>query len=188
MFLGPQPLDEHGKQDVGHGMVWAANGFRCVRPGCLGLQVVLCAPLKLLHVQHEAADGSHLTVAKDPNSISLPSAPLCALGSAHGRCAQASTLRPRAQMGPPPSLSLTRSRRRPWHFRCGKQCGAVNSAESQAGPLTLQTGAAYSACPSDHCPSAVPCRPSVFHLLENGTKPMQRMLLDSIQVAAADVL
>jgi hypothetical protein len=28
MFLGPQPLDEAGKKDVGHGMLWVANGFR----------------------------------------------------------------------------------------------------------------------------------------------------------------
>lgn len=35
MFLGPQPLDEHGKQDVGHGMVWAANGFRCESSGAV---------------------------------------------------------------------------------------------------------------------------------------------------------
>lgn len=79
MFLGPQPLDEHGKQDVGHGMVWAANGFRCGHPGCVGLQVVLCIPLKLLHVQHEPADGCHtLLLQRSHNSISLPSAPpLC---------------------------------------------------------------------------------------------------------------
>lgn len=28
LFLGPQPLDDFGKKDVGHGMLWAANGYR----------------------------------------------------------------------------------------------------------------------------------------------------------------
>jgi hypothetical protein len=30
LFLGDEPLDEEGKKDVGHAMLWAANGFRCV--------------------------------------------------------------------------------------------------------------------------------------------------------------
>ncbi|EFN51445.1 expressed protein [Chlorella variabilis] len=37
MFLGEEPLDDYGKKDVGHGMLWAANGFRFrpweMRPG-----------------------------------------------------------------------------------------------------------------------------------------------------------
>ncbi|KAL4438996.1 hypothetical protein ABPG77_006933 [Micractinium sp. CCAP 211/92] len=28
VFLGPQPIDDIGKRDVGHGMLWAAHGFR----------------------------------------------------------------------------------------------------------------------------------------------------------------
>lgn len=28
VFLGPQPLDDIGKRDVGHGMLWAAHGYR----------------------------------------------------------------------------------------------------------------------------------------------------------------
>ncbi|PSC74761.1 fatty-acid-binding 1 [Micractinium conductrix] len=28
MFLGPEPLDDFGKKDVGHGMLFVANGFR----------------------------------------------------------------------------------------------------------------------------------------------------------------
>lgn len=42
MFLGEEPLDDYGKKDVGHGMLWAANGFRCMQdpwrrwaPACL---------------------------------------------------------------------------------------------------------------------------------------------------------
>lgn len=44
------------------------------------------------------------------------------------------------------------------------------------------------AFPITYLPCAVPRRPSVFQLLEKETKPMRRMLLDSIQVAASDVL
>lgn len=29
VFLGPQPLDERGRLDVGYGLTWAANGYRC---------------------------------------------------------------------------------------------------------------------------------------------------------------
>lgn len=97
MFLGPQPLDEHGKQDVGHGMVWAANGFRF----------------------------------------------------------------------------------RPWEMRPGQYIAATGPDGAPAFPQPD---------PQQEETMALPLRPSVFHLLENGTKPMQRMLLDSIQVAAADVL
>jgi hypothetical protein len=32
-FLGQDSLDEIGKQNVGNGMLWVANGFRCVA-GC----------------------------------------------------------------------------------------------------------------------------------------------------------
>jgi len=28
LFLGPEPLDDFGKKDVGYGMLWVANGFR----------------------------------------------------------------------------------------------------------------------------------------------------------------
>lgn len=85
--------------------------------------------------------------------------PALETGSAHGRCAQASTLREQARMGAPRSPSQTRSRRSAWRCRCGERapvvCGWLCSA---AGYVSLPPACGSSiACllrqllPSPHC-------------------------------------
>ncbi|PRW61320.1 fatty-acid-binding 1 [Chlorella sorokiniana] len=92
VFLGPQPLDERGKQDVGHGMVWAANGFRF----------------------------------------------------------------------------------RPWEMRPGQYIAEMGPDGRPAFPKPDPQ--------QEECMS-LPLRPSVFQLLDEGTRPLRRMLLDGIHAA-----
>ncbi len=55
MLLGKESLDKHGKKDVGHGMLWAANGCR-FRPW-------------------EEGSGGQVTFPQ-PNAVELASLPL----------------------------------------------------------------------------------------------------------------
>lgn len=66
LFLGPDPLDAHGKSSVGHGLLWAANGLR-FRPWEL---------TEGSHVAQRTRDGRLAFPAPDPERVEVAPLPL----------------------------------------------------------------------------------------------------------------